>query len=224
MTNPLQLFPRTGTGCLVALEGIDGSGKSTQGRLLRDWLLGQGIAASLFREPTDGPIGMEIRRLAKEGRLPARREFELFLEDRADDLARNIGPALARGEVVLMDRYYISSMAYQGALGLDIEEIRAANECIVPRPDLVILFDLPLEEALGRIGLRCSSGPDHFERREYLAQVEANFANLTGFEIRRINANQDIEAIQTDLRMLITEALQARAANIRRSGAVVRTS
>ena len=189
-------------GLLVAFEGIDGAGKSTQAKLLAEWLGSKGFPVSVFHEPTPGPVGLEIRRLAKAGRdeLTPRREFELFLEDRAWDVRERIGPALARGEVVLMDRYYISSMAYQGALGLDPAEILRANEAIAPRPDLVLVFTLPVDVALERVCSRHTSGQDLFEKRESLVRVREIFDGLEGSHFRHIDAEAPLDAITERVR------------------------
>lgn len=179
--------------------------------MIVDWLAGQGIPAVFLREPTDGPVGQEIRRMAREGRSNPRREFELFLEDRAHDVATNIAPALERGAVVVMDRYYISSMAYQGALGIDPEEIRIANEAIAPRPDLVVLLEIDVASAGGRIRARDAEGPNEFERADYQQRVKAVFDTLHWPEVARVNAAQGIEAVAEQVRGLLHPFLEARA-------------
>ncbi|MCX7017301.1 MAG: dTMP kinase, partial [Candidatus Sumerlaeota bacterium] len=123
-------------GLLVVLEGIDGTGKSTQARRLAEALEARGHTTRVLREPTDGPHGSELRRMAREGRTDPQRERALFIADRREDVERNIRPALARGEIVVMDRYYFSTVAYQGARGLDPDELRAENEAFAPKPDL----------------------------------------------------------------------------------------
>lgn len=181
-------------GLLIAIEGIDGAGKSTQARLLRDRFVEAGHTVAFLREPTTGPVGMELRALAAKGRefLTPQREFELFLADREYDVRENIAPALRRGEVVILDRYYISSMAYQGAAGLNPEEIRAANERIAPVPDALVLFDLPVAEALRRIRNRDAQGPNLFEREDFLHRVREIFDSLGGFPyVVRVDATRD---------------------------------
>ena len=196
----LSRYKRTDNGLLVAVEGIDGAGKTTQCLLLRDWLHEGGVACSMFHEPTHGPIGEELRRLARSGRLAPQQEFEYFLNDRMYDLETNIAPALARGEVVIMDRYYISSIAYQGALGLDPAEIQEANEEIAPRPDLIFLLDAPVRQALARVVERDDAGPNLFEREEYQLEVQRVFGRLDMPEIRRIDAARGISDVHDDIR------------------------
>src|SRR5437867_7178584 len=96
-----------------------------------------GFDTIYLREPTTGPVGLKLRQLMISGRVEPAEEFRLFLADREEDVRLNIRPALDRGAIICIDRYYISSMAYQGALGLDPEFIRAENEKIAPRPDLI---------------------------------------------------------------------------------------
>jgi dTMP kinase len=180
-------------GFLIAFEGIDGGGKSTQMRLLAQWLEAQGRRPLMLKEPTTGPIGMRIRELAKTGRLDAQTEFELFKQDRRQNVEENILPGLREGRVVLLDRYYISTMAYQGALGMDPEFIREANEAFAPRPDLVVLVDLPVEVALARIRGREAEGPNEFEKREMLEKVKAIFDSLDWPEITRFDGTSSVE-------------------------------
>ncbi|MCB2154051.1 dTMP kinase [bacterium] len=200
---PSSRYKRTDNGLLVAVEGIDGAGKTTQCLMLRDWLHEQGVGCSMFHEPTHGPIGEELRRLARSGRLEPQQEFEYFRKDRIYDVETNIAPALARGEVVIMDRYYISSIAYQGALGLDAAEIQAANEAIAPRPDLIFLLDAPVRDALGRVIERDDAGPNLFEREEYQLEVQRRFALLDMPGICRINAARGISEVHEEMREIV---------------------
>lgn len=185
-------------GRLIAIEGIDGAGKTTQAQRLQRWLAARGADCVLLKEPTYGPHGQELRRLAAAGRdaITPLREFELFLEDRRENVRASIRPALERGATVLLDRYYISSMAYQGARGLDPAEIRRANEAFAPVPDLILLFELPIEEALRRIRLREEEGPNLFEREHHLRAVDAILRRLEGFpRIVSIDAEREPDAV-----------------------------
>ena len=170
-------------GYLIALEGIDGAGKSTQAARLERRIASEGRTVLRLHEPTRGPHGARLRALMSEGRdaCPPELEFELFLSDREQNVRENIRPSLQRGDVVILDRYYISSMAYQGARGLDPVEIRRANEGIAPVPDLVIIFDLPVAVALDRIRRRAPDGPNLFEREDQLLRAKSIFDALQGF-------------------------------------------
>jgi len=190
------------SGWLIVFEGIDGAGKSVQIRDAARWLEEQGRAIRQLYEPTGGPIGSRIRQLAGKGRdaLAPEEEFRLFLEDRRWNVETNILPALKRGEVVLLDRYYISSIAYQGALGLDPERIRRENEAFAPVPDRVYLLDLPPGQAEARIRAGRGDVPNLFERTEYLVRVANIFHSLDMPCILRLDATQPVEEIQSAIR------------------------
>jgi dTMP kinase len=167
-----------GTVFLV-FEGADGAGKSSQLSRLAERLEGLGYTVSRLLEPTHGPLGSEIRRRAAHGPpLAAREELDLFLRDRRENVEGNVLPALARGEVVLQDRYFYSTAAYQGArpaLGLTPAEIVTLHDW-APRPDLVILLDLEVEEGLRRVRARGPS--DAFEELSMQERVRSNFLEL----------------------------------------------
>jgi len=186
-------------GYLIVLEGIDGTGKSTQARLLGDHLRGQGREVVLSREPTDGPHGRQLRESATAGRLSAEEELGLFLSDRREHVETLIRPALEAGKIVILDRYYFSTMAYQGARGFDPEEIRRANEAFAPPPDLLLVLDLPLDTALARIGVR-DGAVNEFERREGLARCREIFRSVEAPCVRVIDAGQSVQAIQAAIR------------------------
>ncbi|MCX7049301.1 MAG: dTMP kinase [Candidatus Sumerlaeota bacterium] len=189
--------PRTSGGRLIVFEGIDGSGKSTQARRVDEALGREGIAHVLLREPTDGIYGARLRALFAAGRdtISREEECELYLRDRMDDVQRNIHPALGRGEVVLLDRYYFSTMAYQGALGLDVEKIRSDNEAIAPAPALALYFDLAPELALERITHHRGEEPNQYEKLDYLRRVRAIYQKMIFPYWRLIDASQSEEAV-----------------------------
>jgi dTMP kinase len=164
-------------GILVAFEGIDGAGKTTQLGRLAARLEAAGREVVRSREPTDGPWGRKIR--SAGGRLPLAEELEAFTEDRRAHIASLIAPALARGAVVLLDRYYPSSAAYQGTRGdpaLSVAAVLAHNEAFAPRPDLTLRIDVPVELGLARVGQRGAATP--FETRATLEAVKAAFDTM----------------------------------------------
>ena len=166
-------------GCLISIEGIDGAGKSTQIRLLREWLRDRGIDAVVLKEPTPGRYGREIsRRAAAHEPASPEEEMRLFMEDRREDVAKNILPALRAGKVVVMDRYYQSNMAYQGARGLDPRRIGRENERFAPVPDLVIVLDIDPARGLSRITNSRKTAPDLFEEEDYLRRVRDIFLSI----------------------------------------------
>jgi dTMP kinase len=183
-------------GILVALEGIDGSGKSTQALALRDRLQTEGFRAVVYREPGDTEYGDKLREIFKHGRsVSPEEEMRLFLEDRRIDVRDNIQPALDSGQVVIMDRYYFSSMAYQGALGLDPEQIRAANEAFAPRPRLTVVLDVAPQASTRRI-LAARGTQDSFEGVEYLEKVRALFLSFVSDDVVTIDATGTFEEVQ----------------------------
>lgn len=202
--------PNSRPGILVVLEGIDGTGKSTQIQRLQKALESRGHAVAALREPTDGPHGREIRRMAAEGRADPQRERALFVADRREDVAQNILPALQSGAIVLLDRYYYSTMAYQGARGVDPQAIERENEAFAPRPDLLVILELPVEEALKRVRQGRENGPDLFEHAEYLAQVQAQFGRITHPRLVRLDARQSPEALSRAILAQIDSVLEAR--------------
>jgi dTMP kinase len=198
-------------GFLIAFEGVDGSGKTTQARRVTNLLDASGYDAVYLREPSDGPVGQHIRSIMVAGRdkVTPDEEFRLFLDDRTDDVKTNINPALRRGAVVCIDRYYISSMAYQGALGLDPQFIRSENEKIAPLPDLVLYFRLDVEAAGARITAARTAGQNLFEARAYQEAVATQFEtmNFPGMVALDASAPPDVltEEIMTIIRPLLTE-------------------
>jgi len=166
-------------GILIAIEGIDGAGKTTQTRLIAEALLKDGFSVVSLKEPTEGRCGIKIRSLANDGRnLNAKEEMMLFLEDRKEDVEENIKPSLAEKKIVIMDRYYLSNIAYQGALGLDINEIRQMNERFAPIPDLVVILDVAPSIGHSRLVNGRREKPNHFENEVYLEKVREQFLKM----------------------------------------------
>lgn len=193
-------------GLLIAFEGIDGAGKSTQIARLAQALRAAGATVVTTREPTQGPWGQRLRDSATTGRLSPEDELALFIQDRTEHVATLIRPALERGDVVLVDRYYYSSMAYQGARGLDPEAIRVANEAIAPRPDRVVLIEVPVEAGLARVRSR-GAAADLFEREDALRRVTAIFQGLQGDHILRFDGTQDVDTLAEQIRAAVLPLL-----------------
>ena len=187
-------------GVLIVFEGIDGTGKSTQIRLLGDYLTEQGYDVVTTREPTDSAYGRKIRRLYLDRGLCTREEeLELFLADRREHVEKLLAPALARGAVVLCDRYYLSTAAYQGANGFDPEAIIEMNR-FAPPPDLALIFEQPVATGLQRITDCRGETLNDFEQSDTLARVSRIFSDLRLPFIRRIKADRPIDEVQEDVR------------------------
>ena len=180
-------------GRLIVFEGIDGTGKSTHIGHLRKYLEGKGLEVVQSFEPTRGRWGRMLRDSAVTGRLSVEEEVALFLKDRREHVETLIAPALARGAWVLLDRYYLSMMAYQGARGIDPEVIRAANEEFAP---------VPVSVALERIGNRGER--DAFETEAGLAACRSVFASVHAPWMLRIDADAGKEEVAARVRKALS--------------------
>ncbi|HOO71082.1 MAG TPA: dTMP kinase [Spirochaetota bacterium] len=165
----------------ILFEGIDGSGKTTQADMLARHLESMSFRVTRLAEPTQGEWGRKIRGMLKGGIAPDPEEqLRLFLMDRQDDVESNLNPAFQRGDIVVMDRYYYSNAAYQGAAGIDpqliIDENRKRN---FPEPDRIYFIDIPADVAMKRIMLR-SGGKNFelFEKKAFLESVREIFLSI----------------------------------------------
>jgi dTMP kinase len=175
-------------GILIVFEGIDGAGKTTQAEALRDRLYKRGLKVLFFREPSEGKWGRIIRqKAAQENSLSPEEELDLFQKDRQENVNLNLKPALKAKNIVLLDRYYFSTMAYQGAKGIDPEFIRSLNQKFVVEPDLVFIMDIEADKGLSRIQNR-KNRDLLFEREDYLVRVREIFHSIQGENITHIDA------------------------------------
>ncbi|MDW7772062.1 MAG: dTMP kinase [Desulfobulbaceae bacterium] len=201
---------RTDKGILIAVEGIDGTGKSTQVRLLADYLRNRGLTVVETREPTDGPSGRKIRQLfVDRGQCSPAEELALFIEDRRQHVQEVIAPALARGQVVVTDRYYYSTAAYQGAAGLDPDDVFAKNS-FAPEPDLVILLIMEPQASLTRIKELRGEELNDFEQEDQLHRVAALFASFKSDQIVRIDADAPVHQVEQKIRLVVDAMLQGK--------------
>jgi dTMP kinase len=183
-------------GTLIAFEGLDGSGKSTQLAALVGALRSAGRDAFATCEPTDGPTGARIREMARSGALlPPEEELRWFVEDRRAHVRETLEPALAGGRIAVTDRYFLSSVAYQGARGLDWRRILAESEAEFPLPDLALILELDAAEGLARVRGRGNAIEGVFERKDYLERVAAIFAAIDRPYVERISAAGSIAEV-----------------------------
>ena len=179
-------------GKLIAFEGIDGCGKTTQLRRLAAGLRASGADVVATFEPTTGEMGQRIRAMARSGdSVPPETELDWFLTDRREHVETVVEPQLAAGKWVLCDRYTLSSVAYQGARGLDWRSILERSESDFPRPDLVLLFEVPAALGLERVTTRGGVLEPQFEEQDFLEQVARIFSELDCDYIERIDARPD---------------------------------
>ncbi len=190
---------RSDKGLFIVIEGIDGTGKSTQAKMLKRALEEAGQTVILDREPSDGPYGKILRDSATTGRLSPQEELDLFHKDRKHHLEELILPALQRGETVILDRYYFSTMAYQGQRGFDQQEIRATNLSFAPNPDILFILDLCVDIARERIGVRGDT-TNEFEKRDALQYCRDTFLSVSHEEFAHvIDSSQTIDEIHQQM-------------------------
>ena len=191
----------------IVLEGAEGSGKSTQARLIGEWLAANGVEHTLTREPGGTKVGEEIRAILLHGDdIPAQAELLLMNAARAVFVNDVVKPALAAGKIVVADRFWLSSVAYQGyGRGLPLEEVRRVCAFAVQgvMPDFTVILDVSPEESAAR---RANRGADRIERAgaefhqrvagayRLLPRTEANVELLSG-EGPPNEVNQRIKAV-----------------------------
>ena len=189
---------------LINLEGIDGCGKSTQSKFLMEKFEENKEKTIILKEPTNGKYGKKLWEMLS-GKREATTEqiLDLFVMDRKEHVNDKINPALKKGKIVLMDRYYYSTMAYQAAAGIDVNRIRKDNE-FAPKPDIVLIFDLPVDLAMKRvIG---HSVADVFEKEEHLEKVREAYLNLKDDPlVRIIDSTRTPEEIFEEVWELVSE-------------------
>ena len=197
----------------ISFEGIDGVGKSTQADLLEKYLIGLGKTVVRTLEPGGTDVGVEIRKilLHHRGELAPRAEAALFAADRAHHVATKIRPALARGEIVITDRYFDSSVAYQGAgRELAMDEVRNLSLWAVGGllPNLTVLLDLPADVARAR---RNTTGtePDRLESEkiEFFERARQAYLGLANEEPERflvVDASLDVNQMQEIIRARVS--------------------
>ncbi len=192
-------------GFFVVLDGIDGCGKSLHSRLLNEELLAAGYRTFRTMEPSNGVIGRFIRHsLLRSQKTDPEIEALLFAADRFDHLHYEILPSLKRGRVVVSDRYFHSSLAYQGAQGVDLDWIRELNSFAI-KPDLSIYLDLPPD-----IGLQRKRGPSSvLEKFELQKKVREAFLQLASSgEMILVDANGPINDVKQRILSITLNALR----------------
>ena len=201
-------------GRFITMEGVDGSGKTTQLQLTARFLLDRGYDVVTTREPGGTKMAERIRSLVldADAAITARTEVVLYLAARAEHVETVIKPALAEGKVVLCDRFADSTMVYQGFVrGIETDKVKALCEFAADglQPELTLLLDAAPEALLQR---RADRGVrDRFEQEglDFQKKVRAGFlsqANAEPARIKKVNALQNTEAVQTDIQKLLKEA------------------
>jgi dTMP kinase len=211
---------------LIVFEGIDGSGKSKQSELTYKYLKDKKTRCILTREPTDGPIGMIIRRVLEEDMEFDPYSFQLlFTADRAYHINTLIRPTIENDTAVISNRYVLSTIAYGMAAGLDKKWLIDMNSKF-PEPDITFIFDLKPEEAMDRIHRRAVKfvektvryghsdlitnkkerrGTEFFEKVEFLKKVREHYRQMAMGKknVHLIDASKDINEVQKEVRKRI---------------------
>jgi dTMP kinase len=204
-------------GIFISLDGVDGGGKSTQVRLLAEYLQSLGHEVVSFRDPGGTKLGEALREILlhrQEIPLTGTAEMLLYMASRAELVAECIRPALESGKIVITDRFLLANVVYQGcAGGLDPGQLWQVGEIATGglQPDLTIVLDIAVEQALGRI----ERGFDRLESRgtEYMKKVRGGFLEQVshlGSRAIVVDANAGIEVVQWRIKSSVDSLLQGR--------------
>lgn len=201
-------------GLFLTFEGIDGCGKTTQAMLTYKYLSGQGLSVTLLREPGSTEVAERIRSILLDRKLEITDRTELLLYEaaRADLTEREIAPLLGRGQVVLCDRFYDSTTAYQGfGRRLDVTMVRGLHRVAVGtvRPDLTFVFDLDVRTAVTR--RKGAADRLEAESQAFFERVRRGFLDIARKERRRvkvIDAAQPAEAVFEDVKKYLIRKLK----------------
>ena len=168
------------TGRFICIEGVDGSGKTTQAKRLVKNLLSQGYDSVYTTEPSEGKIGTLIRDfvLSRKARIPIALEALLFAADRVDHVQAIVEPLLKQGKIVVCDRYVCSSLAYQGAAGLDLDWMDCVNQFAM-KPDLTLFLDVSPELGLARL-----------RRKKSVMETVKNLKNVRDLYLKLVQQNR----------------------------------
>jgi dTMP kinase len=199
-------------GFFICVEGLDGCGKTTQARLLVKRLKKMGYDAVYTVEPSRGRIGMLIKRyfLHGERRVSAVIEALLFAADRFEHVEKEVIPALNEGKIVVSDRYVYSSLAYQGADGLDLKWIEMINDHVI-RPSLAIFVDAEPEAVVQRLKPK-KSVMENLETQHKVREVYTNFVKKR--ELVKINGNKSKREVADDILKLTLKFLGVSAKKV----------
>lgn len=202
----------------ITFEGVEGSGKSTQAKLLQEFLSARGYKVSLTREPGWGRLGELIRTVILEERdieLDPMAELFLFCADRVQHVRDFIEPRLKNGEIVICDRFFDSTIVYQGygrKLDMRLVSKVAKSSALGLSPDVTFLLNLPVREGLSRLKERGSitkMDDEPVEFHEMIRQGYMLIARRDPGRIKKVNADREISAIHEELKNLILEQLSS---------------
>jgi len=199
-------------GLFVAFEGTDGSGNTTQSKLLVDFLKSEGRDVVLTKEPTEGYVGRRIRDVLQKRASATPLELQqMFVADRREHLAAAVEPALKSGKAVITDRYMFSTLAF-GGIDVDMELLRRMNSGFRV-PDLTFVIDVPAEVSMERMKGRLRENGtklELFEETEKLKRVRENYLKIAKLypNVHVIDGNRPIEVVAADIREIVLSAMK----------------
>ncbi len=204
-------------GFLFVLEGIDGSGKTTACEKLTEILLSEGYDVVHLREPTnESPWGKEIRERSPQGELSPSEELDLFVKDREWHVQNRINPALLAGQIVLMDRYFFATGAYQsGVTGIHWKEILRMNreDIQAPEPDVIFILDVDAETGLKRATGRENKANLQFEKLDRLIGVRRVYLDFVKHDtgvFKVLDARESLEAVVDEIYEEVIQSIKYR--------------
>ena len=181
---------------LIVFEGIDGSGKTTVSKMLFDYMKKKNLPVVWLREPSDSKWGKKIREISRfKTSIPLEEELNYFIEDRKFNVSHHIKPAISQNKTVILDRYYYSTACYQGARGMNMDDIIQINREFAPEPDITFIIDVDVNIGMNRIKESRNSRVKLFEQENFLQKVRKNYLTLTGKNIHIIDGSQDLKTI-----------------------------
>lgn len=200
-------------GLFITFEGADGCGKTTQIKMLKDYLENSGYEVVLTREPGAKGLGEKVREilLNYDGEVSDRCESFLFLADRAQNIDTIVNPAVKAGKIVLCDRHIDSTVAYQGyGRGLDLERINMLNRLATDgkTPDLTLVFDIDVETSMQRVGKnkdRMESAGVEFHNKVRNGYLE--IAKLNPERVKVIDGRETIEKVFENVKSVVNKTL-----------------
>lgn len=198
------------TGWFISLEGIEGAGKTTQTRLLADWLTQKGYGVLITHEPGGTPLGQSLRQLLLQHKLPHRTELLLYAADRATHVTEVLKPALQSNKIVLCDRYTDSTIAYQGwGRGVEVTLIEQMNQVATEglTPDLTLWLDVPVAVGLARAKGRGALDQMERESLAFHERVRQGYQHLNGQypeRMVRIAAELPIEQVFQQISLVVS--------------------
>ncbi|MFX1483673.1 MAG: dTMP kinase [Promethearchaeota archaeon] len=203
------------TGYLFVLEGIDGSGKTCACQRLVDILQKENFDIVALREPTsESPWGLEMRERSPRGELTPEEELELFIRDREWNVQNRIVPALENGKIVLMDRYFFATGAYQSVVtGISWREILRRNRegISAPEPDIVFILDVSVEVGLQRATGRTGKANLQFEQFDRLVKVRKAYLEIAEYDtanVKLIDSMKSLDEVVVEIHEIIANFIE----------------